>query len=142
MMKKLFYIAAVAVLSAVSCRQETMPDEQTGPQINGVWELTDISTKSPQIGGINVSVYLEFREDKSLSVYQKIGQGRYSLFTGSYDLYPDGTLSGKYSTGKAWGPYSATIGEKTLTLKPSEGVETDVYTKVDAVPDAVRQNMN
>ncbi|MBQ7421634.1 MAG: hypothetical protein IJV27_05815 [Prevotella sp.] len=144
MIKRLFYIAAAAVLSLaliVSCKRETMPEEQEGSKIVGVWELTDIITKSPQIGDVNVSVYIEFLEDKSFSVYQKIGLGRYSLFTGSYDLYSDETLSGKYSNDKAWGPYSVTIGEKTLTLKLLEGAETDIYTKVDTVPEAVRQNL-
>jgi len=143
MTKKLFYIAAAAVLSAViavSCNKEPQQEEQSCPQITGCWELTDISVKSPKIGDISISVYLEFREDKSFSIYQMIGQGRYSVFEGNYDLYQDETVSGKYSSGKAWGPYSVTVGDKTLTMKIAEGTETDVYTRVDGIPDTVKNN--
>lgn len=125
----------------VSCKKEPAPSEQPKSNIEGFWELTDISTKAPKIGDISVSIYLNFREDKSFSLYQQIGQGRYSVFEGNYDLYPDGTLAGKYSSGKVWGPYSITLGDTTLTMKLSEGTETDVYTRVDGIPENIKNNV-
>ena len=141
-MKRVLYAITVAALCLLTaCGKDKQPGkEETKPSaITGVWELSDISTKA-SIGSVNVSVYLDFTSDGKFTLYQKIGEGRYTKFTGTYAL-DKASLSGKYSDGKPWGPYNAEINSSSLTLIKEGGKETDTYRKIDAVPEAVTSNV-
>ena len=88
-----------------------------------------------------VSVYLDFSAEGSFTLYQKIGAGRYTVFTGSYNVDQNNKLlSGTYSNGKQWGPYDCTCSESSLTLVTYGGGETYTYNKIDAVPSSVTGN--
>ena len=131
-MKRLLYAISIAALCLLTaCGKDKQPGkEEIKPSaIAGAWELSDISTKT-SIGSVNVSVYLDFTSDGKFTLYQKIGEGRYK-----------DSLSGKYSDGKAWGPYKAEINASALTLIKEGGKETDTYRKIDAVPEAVTSNV-
>jgi hypothetical protein len=143
-MKRVFYAFAVAALCLLTaCGKDKQPGKEESktqaPAIAGVWELSDIATKA-SVGSVNVSVYLDFASDGNFTLYQKIGEGRYTKFTGTYALDKD-SLSGKYSDGKAWGPYKAEINASALTLTKEGGNETDTYRKIDAVPETVTTNL-
>ena len=140
MMKKLLLMAA-CVLALFSCQKEggeTPIPASTG--VVGIWELTSVATKVA-VGDVQVSVYIEFTEGGSFSLYQKLGEGRYTSFTGNYVLASDGKLSGSYSGGSSWGPYVAAVSGETLTLTSAGGKEVDTYKKIASIPENVTNNL-
>ena len=151
MMKKLFALAAV-LLTIAACGGKDNPDtpsptpgggggggSTTKLDVTGSWELSNVETKV-SVGSVNVSVYISFTSDGSFTLYQKIGEGRYTRFTGTYTVSADNKLSGKYSNNAAWGPYTAAMASGKLTLTSAGGKEVDTYTKISAIPAAVSGN--
>ncbi|MBQ4389238.1 MAG: lipocalin family protein [Bacteroidales bacterium] len=150
-MKKIFALAAV-LLTIAACGGKDNPDtpsptpgggggggSTTKLDVTGSWELSGVETKV-SVGSVNVSVYISFTSDGSFTLYQKIGEGRYSVFTGTYTLSSDNKLSGKYSNNAAWGPYTAALSGGKLTLTSAGGKEVDTYTKISSIPAAVSGN--
>ena len=138
MMKKFLLAVAFATLF-VGCK----PKQPETPKIDvtGSWELSAVSTKV-NVGGEQVSVYLDFTAEGSFTLYQKIGAGRYSVFNGSYTIDQDlKQISGSYSGNAAWGPYMLECSETTLVLTPVNGSETDTYSHIDAIPESVTGNV-
>lgn len=111
-MKKHIILALVAVLTLIcSCKEEEKPLD-----IIGTWGITSIQTKSATLGGQTVDIYLTFKDDSTFELYQMIGQGRYSHFSGTWTLV-ETTLDGKYSDGTAWGSsYQIAQNEDRTTL--------------------------
>lgn len=118
-MKNIFKIfsVAVAVLMAAACGPEN-----EGPKVSDAivaeWHLTDMSgadaSAIPQ-------VYIEFKLDKNFELYQKIGEGRYRKYAGTYTL-TDAILSGKYSDGAEWGSsYAVSFEGEVLVLTAQNG---------------------
>lgn len=105
----------------------------------GSWELTAVSTKVA-VGNVDVSVYIVFTET-DFELYQKIGEGRYTKFEGTYIYGSDKTLSGAYSNSRPWGPYTVEFSSDKNTLTLSIGNESDTYKKIDAVPQSVKDNI-
>ena len=144
MMKKIFALAALLLtLSFTACKKEAVEEldnNSTQASITGIWELSSIDTKV-SIGSVNVSVYIEFGSTGNFTIYQKIGDGRYSKFTGIYTLSTDNTLSGTYSNSSSWGPYYVAFGDNTLSLTSAGGKETDTYKKISAIPETVVKNV-
>lgn len=152
MMKKIFALAAV-LLTIAACGGKDNPDtpsptpgggggggSTTKLDVTGSWELSNVETKV-SVGSVNVSVYITFASGDSFTLYQKIGEGRYSVFTGTYTLSSDNKLSGKYSNNATWGPYSAALSGGKLTLTSAGGKEVDTYTKISSIPTSVTQNI-
>ena len=139
-MKKLLTILACVALFA-GCHEDNPEPTPAQLDVTGSWELSSVTTKA-SVGSVSVSVYVAFAADNSFILYQKIGEGRYTKFEGSYNLDKEaGTLSGSYAAGSAWGPYSASRDGNTLTLTSAGGKEVDTYKKVDAIPDSVTENI-
>lgn len=67
--------------------------------IVGTWELVNteslVDVKSVQYGSEEISVYLDFKEDKTLCIYQQLSDGNYRLFKGIWSL-KDNLLVGRY----------------------------------------------
>ena len=148
MMRKLFAMAALLLALAACGDNKDNPENGSGGgstntkvSVTGIWELASVSTKAT-VGSVNVNVYIDFASDGSFSLYQKIGEGRYTLFTGTYSLSADNQLSGKYASGSSWGPYSAAMSGSNLTLTSAGGKETDTYKKISAIPESVLKNLN
>lgn len=152
MMKKIFALAAMLLVLA-ACGGKDNPDtpsptpgggggggSTTKLDVTGSWELSNVETKV-SVGSVNVSVYISFTSDGSFTLYQKIGEGRYTRFTGTYTVSADNKLSGKYSNNAAWGPYTAAMASGKLTLTSAGGKEVDTYTKISAIPSSVTQNI-
>lgn len=152
MMKKLFALAAV-LLTIAACGGKDNPDtpsptpgggggggSTTKLDVTGSWELSNVETKV-SVGYVNVSVYISFTSDGNFTLYQKIGEGRYTRFTGTYTVSADNKLSGKYSNNAAWGPYTAAMASGKLTLTSAGGKEVDTYTKISSIPTSVTQNI-
>ncbi len=141
MMKKILTWAAL-LLALAACGEKEKIDEPVSTQIDvtGYWELTSVATKA-SVGSVNVSVFLEFASNGNFTLYQKIGEGRYTRFTGSYTLSSDNQLSGSYAGGSAWGPYNAALSGGSLVLTSPGGKEVDSYKKVSAIPETVTGNL-
>ncbi|MBP5676058.1 MAG: lipocalin family protein [Bacteroidales bacterium] len=140
-MKRALYIIAVAASCLlVACGKDNKPGKDiTASAVAGSWELSEIVTKA-SIGSVDVSVYLDFTQDGTFTLYQKIGEGRYTKFSGTFTLEKN-LLSGNYSDRKPWGPYNVTLEDSRLSLTKTEGTETDTYKKIDAVPSEVTSNL-
>ena len=132
------WIAAIAAaLLLVSCGSGNK-EEKVSLSVDGCWELTSVTTKSATVGSETVSVFIEFSSG-AFTLYQKIGQGRYTVFTGFYYLSEkDQTLIGTYADGTAWGPYEVACSDANMSL--TKDSETDTYKKIEAIPAAVASN--
>lgn len=141
MMKKILTLATL-LLALAACGEKEKTDEPVSTQIDitGYWELTSVVTKA-SVGSVNVSVYLDFASNGNFTLYQKIGEGRYTQFAGSYILSSDNQLSGSYAGGSAWGPYTAALSGGSLVLTSPGGKEVDSYKKVSAIPETVTGNL-
>lgn len=139
MMKKLLLMAA-CVLALVACKKESGDPTPSSEGVVGIWELASVTTKA-SVGDVQVSVYVDFTNGGNFTLYQKIGQGRYTKFTGTYTLTSDSKLAGSYGSGSTWGPYDATVSGETLTLASAGGKEVDTYKKISAIPENVLQNL-
>lgn len=128
-------VAAVLTLTAVSCGKSNKDKDELS--IDGTWELYSVETKTATVGTVSVDVYLEFK-DGSFLLYQRIGEGRYTRFDGSY-LLKKKELTGTYAGGKAWGPYEVELTESDLIL--TKGSEKDTYKKIASIPEKVLSNM-
>ena len=123
-MKKIFRLLLIlsAVLTAVSCGTK-------GPEIStaivGEWQLVSVSgqTSVPE-------VYVNFAQDLSFELYQKIGEGRLRKYQGTYTV-TETIVSGVYSDGKAWGSdYEASFEGENLVLTAQNGsAEVCTYKK-------------
>ena len=138
MMKRILCILACAALFAGCDRK---PEDQTETvDVVGAWELASVATKA-SVGAVVVDVYVDFSASGSFELYQKIGEGRYSHFTGTYKMDQENNqLSGSYAGGSAWGPYTAARSGNSLILTTAGGKEVDTYNKVDSIPASVTEN--
>lgn len=140
MMLKRLAILAAAVLMLVGCGGHNKENPVKALDVTGEWVLTSITTRSASIGGTQVAVYINFTAEKTFELYQKIGEGRYTYFKGTYQLSGE-SLSGTYDNGKAWGSiYTVTVDGDQMTLTPSGGSETDNYRKT-SIPQSVKDNI-
>ena len=140
MKKFLTLLACVALFAA--CHGNN-PDNPTPEEleVTGAWELYSVTTKA-RVGSVTVSVYIDFAAENSFTLYQKIGEGRYAKFEGSYNLDKEaGQLSGSYAGGSAWGPYSASRDGSNLILSSAGGKEVDSYRKIESIPATVTENL-
>lgn len=121
-------LAVLLLTMAAACKEK--PSQKY--EIYGSWTLTDVRyTKAAQIGSETVEVELIFSKDGSFALSQKLGDGRFREYSGSWTLSGQ-VLSGKYSDGEAWGTaYKVEIGENTLSMTPEgkTAPETFVYTR-------------
>lgn len=139
MMLKRLIILAVAALALVGCKGHR--EEPVKPlDVTGEWELTSIVTRSASIGGVPIAVYVSFTAENTFELYQKIGEGRYAYFKGTYQLSGE-SLSGTYDGGKSWGSvYTVAVDGDQMTLTATGGAETDTYRKT-AIPQSVKENI-
>lgn len=116
--KNILFALSVA-FAFVSCGGDS---GEEGPVVSEAivaeWHLISVSGISsvPQ-------VYVNFAKDMSFELYQKIGEGRYRKFEGTYSV-AGSTVSGKYSDGEKWGSdYAASFEGERLVLTAQNGSE-------------------
>ena len=118
-MKTIFkFILALSVFAAsVSCGEK-----DNGPAVSekivAEWHLVNVSgmTSVPQ-------VYVNFSQDLSFELYQKVGEGRYRKYEGTYTV-AGSVVSGQYSDGEKWGSdYKASFEGENMTLTAQNGSE-------------------
>ena len=143
-MKKFLKIAVVllAAVAVVGCG----PKAKVNPLEKGVvaqWHLTESPLLTKDTEDV-LDVYVEFRLDKSFTLYQRDLNTPiyYNTYTGTY-LLTETLLTGKYSDGKNWGSpsgYTASYSQETqlLTLVSIDRPEDiSVYEK-KAVPSDIK----
>lgn len=115
-MKRIKYIliALAAVCFAASC--EKAPETSTA--IVAEWhliEMTDVPASDLP------SVYIEFNADLTFEIYQKVGEGRYRRYDGTY-VVTENIVTGEYSDGEDWGSgYTAAFEDEILVLTADNG---------------------
>lgn len=146
-MKKILYIAAL-LLSVLSCKEpvDPQPGPEPGPnppvaektlaeKIAGEWHCT--------VSDMDADIYLSLVSGNTFELYQKVGEGAYRLYRGTWTLdEKTAVLTGKYNDGEAWGSgYGVVLSEdeNTMTLEPSAGGEGQTYRK-ESIPSDVKEN--
>lgn len=129
----------ILFLAIAACKPE--PKELV---ITGEWELSNIAakTKSVTIGHETVSVYVSFNSDNSFVLYQKLGEGFYRKFNGSWTLV-EALLSGKYSDGNAWATdYQLSLSDdgNYLTMTPIKADSEELVYKKTSIPEKVKND--
>lgn len=138
-MKNIFKL--MLVLSAIATLASCGGNKQEGPEVGtavvGEWHLLEITGLKPNA---LPSVYLEFKADKSFEIYQKLGEGRYRKYLGTYNVSGN-VLSGKYSDGEDWGSdYAASFAGENLSLKALNGSEEVCTYEKKSLSDADKSN--
>ena len=88
-------IASVLICLAASCDKAP----ETDIAIVAEWHLIEMTgmdaASLPQ-------VYIDFKADKTFEMYQKVGEGRFRKYDGTY-LVTESLVTGEYSDGESWG---------------------------------------
>ncbi len=121
-MKKLLYIFAALMLIASCGKNEEgkKPEINLEEQIIGQWHSTSIS--------VDGDIYIEFDQAKTFELYQRIGEGAYRLYRGTWNLEGD-LLTGKYNDGEDWAAaYKVSIEGDALTMTSNnDAAETSSF---------------
>ena len=134
-MRRLFLLAA-ALLPAfafVGCNKENeTPKVNLAEKIAGEWHCT--------VEEYNAEVYVAFYADGQFDEYQRLGEGGYRHYAGTWTLEKD-ILSGIYADGSEWGSsYKVEFDNGTMTLTAqNESAEALTYTK-EAIPSEVKDS--
>ena len=125
-MKAKFYLFALcAALAFVGCGKENdTPKVDAAAKVVGEWHC------APE--GYDIDVYVAFEADGSFDEYQRLGEGRYRHYEGTWSV-DKSVLSGIYADGTEWGSsYTLSFDGETMTLTANnESAEAIVYTKTE-----------
>ena len=111
---KIFLAASILLCAAASCNKE--PD--TSAAIVAEWHLIEMT-------GVDASdlpqVYVDFKADMTFEIYQKIGEGRFRKYDGTYAV-AESLVTGVYSDEEEWGcGYEAAFDGDFMTLTADNG---------------------
>ena len=134
-MKAKFYMMAIALfaLAITGCGKENeTPANNLATKVVGEWHC------APE--EYDVDVYVSFTADGTFDEYQRVGEGRYRHYAGTWTVNKD-ELSGVYADGVAWGSsYKVSIsGDTMLLTSTNDTAETMTYTK-EIIPEEVKQS--
>lgn len=118
-----FLTAVLCALALVGCgKEKDTPKVNNATKIVGEWHC------APE--GYDVDVYVAFDADGSFEEYQRLGEGRYRHYAGTWSVNKS-ELSGVYADGTEWGStYTLSFEGETMTLTANnESAEAIVYTK-------------
>ena len=133
MRSKLFMMAfALVALAITGCGKEEPSSNDLATKILGDWHYASKE--------YDVDVYVTFNADSTFEEYQRLGEGRYRLYTGTWTM-KGSELNGVYSDGVNWGSsYKVSFAGDTMTLiATNKSAETLTYTK-ESVPETVKQS--
>ena len=133
-MKTRLFLLAAALLAAFVCtgckkENEALAVDNTS-KIVGEWHC------APE--QYDVDVYVAFYADGAFDEYQRIGEGRFRHYAGSWSV-DKSTLSGIYADGTEWAStYTLSFEDNTMTLTANnDSAEAIVYTKT-SIPAKVK----
>ncbi len=119
-----FLMTALCVLAFVGCgKEKDTPKVDNAAKVVGEWHC------APE--GMDVDVYVAFDAAGTFDEYQRVGDGRYRHYAGTWSVNKS-VLSGVYADGTEWGStYTLTFEEETMTLTANnDSAEAITYTKV------------
>ena len=113
-----------------SCGRDKGKEKTTADYLYGEWHSTSIS--------VSGDVYLSFTDDMKFEMFQKVGEGAYRLYRGTWNVEED-VLTGKYNDGEDWAAaYRITVDDRSLTMTSiNDAAENSTYTKAE-IPESVR----
>ncbi len=126
-MKAQIYLLAtllIAALAFVGCgKEKDTPKVDNAAKVVGEWHC------APE--GMDVDVYVAFDAAGTFDEYQRVGEGRYRHYAGTWSVNKS-VLSGVYADGTEWGStYTLTFEGETMTLTANnDSAEAITYTKV------------
>ena len=128
-MKRILLIISAVMLLA-SCGRDKGKEKTTADYLYGEWHSTSIS--------VSGDVYLGFTDDMKFEMFQKVGEGAYRLYRGTWKIEED-VLTGKYNDGEDWAAaYRITVDDRSLTMTSiNDAAENSTYTKAE-IPESVR----
>lgn len=129
-MKRILLIIS-AVLILASCGKDGKK-KTTADYLYGEWHSTSIS--------VTGDVYISFTDDMKFEMFQKIGEGAYRLYRGSWNVEGD-LLTGRYNDGEDWAAaYTVTVDDRSLTMiSTNDAAEKSTYTRTE-IPEDVRNS--
>ena len=132
-------LVALTGICVTGCKKDNGGDK--GPSVIGDWHLVEIGAVSKSQEPYDISVYVSFSKDGTFELWQKLQDGPYIHYAGSWEQ--DYTiLYGYYSDGTAFGSTSYSVGMdgENLTLTANNGTgEVTTYEKV-SVPSSVKSS--
>ena len=131
MKTNIYLFTLCTALAFVGCGKENdTPKVDNATKVVGEWHC------APE--GYDVDVYVEFAATGEFDEYQRLGEGRYRHYEGTWSVEKD-VLSGVYADGTEWGSsYTLSFDGDTMTLTANnESAETIIYTKT-AIPAEVK----
>lgn len=143
-MKKLLSYAIVVLfaVSSWSCRKAEHGDSEVNGEeaVNyaaltvGEWNFVD--------PGYGVSVYVSFDEEGTFDLYQKIGDGKYRHYSGTWSV-DENIISGLYSDGSEWGSsYSLEFVQADIMIMTAlNGSEDEMTYFKEAIPAEIKDNV-
>ena len=128
-MKRLAYILTALALLTACGKKNNQPELTFEQKMLGEWHCPSLT-----VGG---DAYLKLQEGKTYELYQKIGEGAYRLYRGTWNL-EETLLTGKYNDGEDWAAaYSVTLENKSMTLtSQNDAAEVSIFNKT-TIPEAV-----
>lgn len=128
-MKRLIYIfVAMLMVVTTSCKKETpATNVDNGAKLVGEWHCTPEQ--------MDVDIYVEFCNDSTFNLYQKIGEGRHRCYSGTWSVKKN-TLSGTYTDGTVWGSsYTIAFTDSNNMTLTAENGSNEVMTYVrESIP--------
>ena len=130
-MKRILLIIS-AILTLASCGRDKGKEKTTADYLYGEWHSTSIS--------VTGDVYISFTDDMKFEMFQKIGEGAYRLYRGSWNVEGD-LLTGRYNDGEDWAAaYTVTVDDRSLTMiSTNDAAEKSTYTRTE-IPEDVRNS--
>ena len=131
MKKIVFFISALMIM--VSCGEKggKQPELTLEQKLCTEWH----STAMPLDGA---DIYLSFGEDNTFELYQKIVEGAYRLYRGTWSVEGN-LLTGKYNDGEDWGAsYNVTVKDDSMTLTSNnEAAQESTFDRC-SIPEEVK----
>jgi hypothetical protein len=124
-------MTALCAIAFFGCgKEKDTPKVDNAAKVVGEWHC------APE--GMDVDVYVAFDAAGTFDEYQRLGEGRYRHYAGTWSVNKS-TLSGVYADGTVWGSsYTLSFDGDTMTLTANnESAEAIVYTKT-AIPTEVK----
>lgn len=130
-MKKLLYILSALLLLAGCGKDKGDKKLSLEEKICGEWHCTSLA--------VSGDIYLDLNEDKTFEMYQKLGEGAYRLYRGTWNLEAN-LLTGRYNDGEDWAAaYTVAMSDKFLTLiSQNDAAEETEYVKCE-IPAEVKE---
>lgn len=131
MKKILFFISALIIMVSCGDKGGKQPELTLEDKLCTDWHSTSLS--------LDADIYISFADNNTFELYQKIVEGAYRLYRGTWNLEED-ILTGKYNDGEDWAAaYQISIDGETLTMtSKNDAAEVSVYKKT-VIPSSVKE---